>query len=257
MNTIDNIINGSSTINKERAFNKYVADYADIPFVDFDEIADMEERGWTVVVSNKIDAIEKALRQTRNSGVRRWYPRKTFTFIVDNKGRGYAAKAERREFHSEEVFFGCKITNYEYFVTIIPVIDIVNMGYAVLEQVRRARGGDEGAHIADGYWLKNLIGAPDEFIEDISAVQPVEAKALRELRQIRRDFKKAADKASAELMQLAKTGETIPVRTFRFNEKIEVKHFDLNYFDVFDTEGDKDIWSLRTICLATNILDII
>lgn len=249
----------SSTIDSTivRPFNKYRADYADIPFVDFDEIADMEERGWTVVVSNKIDAIEKALRQTRGTGVRRWYPRKTFTFIVDNKGRGYAAKAERREFKSEELFFGCKITNYEYFVTIIPVIDIVNIGFAVLDQVRRARGGDEGAHVADGYWLKNVICAPDEFIEDISAVQPVEAKALRELRQIRREFKKAADKASAELMQLAKTGETIPVRTFRFNEKIEVKHFDLNYFDVFDTEDDTDVWSLKTICLETNILDII
>ena len=257
MNTIDNIINGSSTINKERAFNKYLANYADIPFVDFDEIALAEETGWTVVVSNQIDAIEKALRQTRGTGVRRWYPRKSFTFIVDNKGRGYAAKAERREFRSEEMFFGTKIRNYEYLVTIIPVIDIVNIGFAVLKQVRWERGGDEGAHIADGYWLRNVIGTPDEFIENIEEVQPVEAKALRELRQIRRDFKKAADKASAELMQLAKTGETATLRTFRFNEKIEVTHFDLNFFDVANSEDEKDTWSLKTICLETNILDII
>lgn len=259
MNTIDNIINGSSTINNGtvRSLMHYRADYADIPFVDFDEIALAEETGWTVVSTNEKDAIEKAMRQTRNSGVRRWYLRKNFAFVVDNKGRGYAAKAERGDFRSEEVFFGTKFRNYEFLVTIIPVIDIVNIGFAVLKQVRWERGGDGNEHIADGYWLKNVIGAPDEFLEDIEEVQPVEAKALRELRQIRRDFKKAVDKATAELMRLQGTEKTIPVRTFRFNEKIEVKHFDLNFFDVVDTEGDKDIWSLKTICLATNILDII
>lgn len=254
-NTIDNIT--SNPVNNARAFNKYLADYIDIPFVTFDEIALHEQKGWTVVSTNEKDAIEKAMRQIRDTGVWRWYLRKNFAFVVDNKGRGYAAKAERREFKSEEIFFGTKFRNYEFFVTIIPVIDIVNIGYMVLEQVRRARGGDKGAHIADGYWLRNVIGAPDDFIEDIEEVQPVEAKALRELRQVRRDFKKAADKASAELMNLEGTEETIPVRTFRFNEKVEVKHFDLNFFDVVNTEGEKDVWSLKTICLETNILDII
>lgn len=252
-----NFTTTSSTVNNARAFNRYIADYADIPFVSFDEIALEEETGWTVVSTNEKDAIEKAMRQTRNSGVRRWYPRKDFAFVVDNKGRGYAVKAERREFRSEEILFGCKFKNYEFLVTIIPIIDIVNIGFAVLKQVRWERGGDGNEHIADGYWLKNIIGAPDEFIEDIEEVQPVEAKALRELRQVRREFKKAVDKASAELMNLSKTGETIPVRTFRFNEKIEVTHFDLNYFDVVNSEDEKDVWSLRTICLATNILDII
>lgn len=247
---------GSNNTNV-RALLKYCADYKDIPFVDFDEIALAEKTGWTVVSTNEKDAIEKAMRQTRNSGVRRWYLRKNFAFVVDNKGRGYAAKAERGDFRSEEVFFGTKFRNYEFLVTIIPIIDIVNIGFAVLKQVRWERGGDGNEHVADGYWLKNIIGAPDEFIEDIEEVQPVEAKALRELRQVRRDFKKAVDKATAELMKLAKTGETVPVRTFKFNEKIEVTHFDLNFFDVVNTEGDKDIWSLKTICLETNILDII
>lgn len=250
--SINNINN-----NIDRAFNKYLADYADIPCADFDEIADIENVGWTVVACNDTEAIAKALRQTRDTGVRRWYPRKNFTFIVDNKGRGYAAKAEQKELRSEEILFGCKFKTYEYFVSIIPVIDIANIGFAVLEQVRRQRGGDEGAHVADGYWLRNIIGAPEEFLADIEAVQPVEVRALRELRQIRRDFKKAADKATEELMKLAKTDETVTLRTFKFHEKIEVAHFDLNYFEVVDTEGDKDIWSLRTICLATNILDII
>lgn len=236
---------------------RYRSKDTNIPFVSFDEIALAEQRGWTVVASNEKDAIEKALRQTRGTGVRRWYPRKQFAFVIDNKGRGYAVKAERGDFRSEEVFFGTKSRNYGFFVTIIPVIDIVNMGYAVLEQVRRARGGDESAHIADGYWLKNIIEAPEEFLEDIETVQPVEARALRELRQVRREFKKAVDKATAELMKLQGTKETIPVRTFRFNEKIEVSHFDLNFFDVVNTEGEKDIWTLKTICLETNILDII
>lgn len=254
MSTIDIT---SITASTAHPFNKYLADYADIPLADFDEIADIENVGWTVVASNDDEAIAKALRQTRDTSVRRWYPRKNFTFIVDNRGRGYAAKAERREFRSEEYLFGCKFRTYEYFVRIIPVIDIANIGFAVLEQVRRERGGDKSAHIADGYWLRNIIGAPEEFLEDIEEAQPVEARALRELRQIRRDFKKAADKATKELMRLSKTGETVPVRTFRFNEKIEVTHFDLDFFDVVDTEGDKDVWSLRTICLETNILDII
>ena len=254
---MSNTINTSSTVNTARAFNQYLADYIDIPFVTFDEIALLEQRGWTVVADNEKAAIEKALRQTRSTGVYRWYPRKEFAFIVDNKGRGYAVKAERREFRSEEILFGCKFKNYEFFVTIIPVIDIVNIGYMVLDQVRRARGGNESAHVADGYWLKNVIGAPDEFIEDIESTQPVEAKALRELRQVRREFKKAVDKATAELMKLQGTEETATLRTFKFNEKIEVTHFDLNFFDVANTEGDKDIWSLKTICLETNILDII
>lgn len=254
-NTIDTITS-SNPINA-RPFNIYRANYAGIPFVTFDEIALEEEKGWTVVVPNEIDAIEKAMHQTRDTGVRRWYLRKNFAFIVDNKGRGYAVKAKRGDFRSEENFFGRKVKNYEYKVSIIPVIDIVNIGFAVLKQVRWERGGDGSAHVADGYWLRNIIGAPEEFLEDIEEVQPVEARALRELRQIRREFKKAADKATAELKKLAKTGETIPVRTFKFNEKIEVTHFDLDYFDVEDTEGDKDIWSLKTICLETNILDII
>ena len=251
--TITNLINP----NPMREFDKYRANYAGIPFVSFDDIVLEEERGWTVVASNEIDAIEAAMRQLRGCSVRHQYLRKNFMFITDKHGRGYAARARRGEFHHEELFFGCKVKKYEYFVTIIPVIDIVNIGFAVLKQVRWERGGNGGEHVADGYWLRNVIGAPEEFLEEIENTQPVEARALRELRQIRREFKKAADKATKELRKLAKTGESVTLRTFYFNEKIEVKYFDIDYFDVEDTEGEKDIWSLKTICLETNILDII
>lgn len=255
MSTID--ITSSINPVTMREFDKYRANYAGIPFVSFDDIVLEEELGWTVVASNEGDAMRAAMRSTRGTDIRRFYPRKAFVFAMDNKGRGYAIKAERGDFRREETFFGCKVKNYEYKVFIIPVIDIVNIGFAVLKQVHWERGGDGEAHIADGYWLRNVIGAPDEFLEDIEEVQPVEARALRELRQIRRDFKKAADKATKELRKLAKTGESVTLRTFYFNEKIEVKHFDLDFFDVEDTEGDTDVWSLKTICLETNILDII
>lgn len=251
-------ITNSNTIDTNRTFNKYRIIYGDIPFVTFDEIAAIEQRGWTVVALQELGAIDMAMRQTRNTGVWGWYPRKNFAFIVDHKGCGYAAKAERGESCGEEHFRGgSKSKKYEYFVKIIPVIDIANIGFAVLQQVRRQRGGDGNGHVADGYWLKNIVEAPDEFLEDIKEVQPVEAHALRELRQIRRDFKSAFAKATYELRELTRTDETIPVRTFRFNTKIEVTHFDLNYFKVVDDEGDEDTWSSKTICLETNILDII
>lgn len=224
----------------------------------FDELVITDE--YSVNIAEAVDAhaaIERALYRTRRTMVRQWHDHKELTFFMDDAQRGYVAKAIRGDFVRSEMLFGIIYKLYSYKVYIIPAIDVANFGFAVLDEVRRARFTDHCAHVADGYWLGDVIIAPEEWLDDVNKAQPVETRALRELKQLRKEFSKASRKAALELRALEATGETVQLRTLKHEEPIKVTWVGEDLFEVEDSDGLKGIWSLKTVALHTNILDII
>lgn len=234
-----------------------INDLNDVRDASFDELVITDEYG--INIAEAVDAhaaIERALYRTRRTMVHQWHDHKELTFLVDSKRRGYVAKAIRGEFVRSEKLFGIEYRHYDYKVWIIPAIDIANLGFAVLDEALRARG-EHSAHVADGCFLGDIITTPEEWLNDIQSTQPVEVRALRELKHTRKECSKAARKAALELRALEATGETVELRTLKHEEPIKVTWAAKDSFKVEDSEGNKDVWSLKTICLHTNILDII
>lgn len=234
-----------------------ISDLNDVRDANFDELVITDEYRVDIAEANSDhNAIERALYRTRRTMVHQWHDHKELTFIVDNKGRGYVAKAIRGEFVRSEKLFGIEYRLYGYKIYIIPAIDVANLGFAVLDEVLRARG-ERSAHVADGCFLGDIIITPEEWLNDIQSTQPVEVRALRELKHTRKECSKAARKAALELRALEATGETVELRTLKYEEPIKVTWAAKDLFKVEDSEGNKDMWSLKTICLQTDILDII
>lgn len=234
-----------------------ISNLNDVRDASFEELVITDE--YCINIAEAVDAhaaIERAHYRTRRTMVRQWHDHKEFNFFVDGKGQGYVAKASRGDFVRYETLFGIKYSLYSYKVYIAPAIDVANLGFAVLDELRRARG-EQSAHVADGCFLGDVIIAPEEWLKAISKKQPVEYRALRELKQTRKECSQAARKAALELRALKATGETAVFRTLKDEEPVKITCITKDIFGVEDSEGNKGIWSLRDICLHTNILDII
>ena len=179
-------------------------------------------------------------------------------FVVDCFGNGYVTKVVQGDFYGYDRE-GVALHDFE--VTILTATDVANAAFASLAEVRAARGRAFEEHVADGWYLRSVIDAPDEWLDAIAKKQPEEARALKELKELQGQCALQGRKAALSLRALEASGEAVELRTLDTKELLSFKWdfaFDSEaYFVAKDDHGVSDLWSLRDICLKTNILDII
>lgn len=210
--------------------------------VKFDNIASRTE---SVLAPNPLDAIDDCVFACKNI-----IEHKGLYFVVNQYGNGYVAKAAKGD------FFGL-----DYKVTIVTATAVANAAFVALAAVRAERGRAFEEHATDGWYLRDIIDAPQEWLDAIQKAQPEEARALKGLKELQERCAVAGKKASLSLRALEATGETVELRTLDTQEKLsftwDFSYKGEEYFKVEDDHGVSDLWSLRDICLKTNILDII
>lgn len=186
------------------------------------------------------------------------YDHKSLQFVVDCYGEGYVTKVVKGDFYG---YNAEGVAEYDYEVTAVTATDIANAATIALTEVRAERGRAFEQHVADGWYCRDVIDAPTEWLDAIAKKQPAEAKVLKELKELQKSCTLAGRKATLSLRALEATGETVELRTLDKNVPLAVTwDFSFNdeaYFHVEDDHGVTDLWTLRDICLETNILDII
>lgn len=179
-------------------------------------------------------------------------------FVVNIHGHGFVTKVVKGDFYGYD---SEGVAIYDYEVTVLTASAIAHNAFASLAEVRAARGRAYEKHAADGWYLRDVIDAPDEWLNAIQKKQPEEARALRELKELQKQCAVAGRKASLSLQALEATGESVELRTLDTQELLSFSWdfaFDTEaYFVAEDVHGVTNMWSLRDICLKTNILDII
>lgn len=185
-------------------------------------------------------------------------------FVVSQSGEGFVAKVAKGDSCGYGVYDREGIELYNYSVAFASATDIANAAYVALTAVRAARGRAFEEHVADGWFLRGVIDAPEEWLEAIRKAQPEEAKALAELKKLQKACAVAGRKAALSLRALEATGEAVRFRTLDTQEKMTFSRRSRNgsnleedFFYAVDKDGKAEIWSLRDICLRTDILDII
>lgn len=210
--------------------------------VKFDNIASRTE---SVLASNPLDAIDDCVFACKNI-----IEHKGLYFVVNQYGNGYVAKAAKGD------FFGL-----DYKVTIVTATAVANAAFVALAAVRAERGRAFEEHVADGWYLRDIIDAPDEWLDAIAKKQPQEARALKELKELQMACAEAGRKAAKSLRALEATGESVELRTLDSQELLSFTWKDSykgeTCFRAEDDCGRTETWTLRDVCLRTNILDII
>ena len=207
----------------------------------------------SVLTSDYKDAISTAVFGGRNI-----IDHRGLQFVVNGHGNGYVTKVVKGDFYG---YNAEGVAEYDYEVTAVTATDIANAAIIALTEVRAARGRAFEQHVADGWYLRDIIDAPQEWLDAIAKKQPAEARTLKELKELQKSCATAGRKASLSLRALEATGETVELRTLDKNVPLTVtwkySFDDEAYFYIEDDHGVSDTWSLRDICLRTNILDII
>ena len=231
-----------NTITSSNPLNQYV--------VTFDNIA----TSTTVEkVSTYKDAISSAVC---------WYQtiidHKGLYFVVSHSGKGFVAKVAKGDscgYNREGIEL------YNYTVAFASSTDIANSAFVALSAVRAARGRAFEEHVADGWYLRGVIDAPEEWLEAIRKAQPEEAHALKELKELQKACAEAGRKATKSLRALEATREAVRFRTLDTQEKVtfswKASSLGEDLFRADDRDGVSSVWTLRDICLKTDILDII
>lgn len=183
---------------------------------------------------------------------------KGLSFVVSQSGKGFVAKVAKGDscgYNREGVEL------FDYDVTVASSTDIANSAFVALSAVRAARGRAFEQHTADGWYLRGVIDAPEEWLEAIHKAQPAEAIALKELKELQKDCAVAGRKATLSLRALEATREAVRFRTLDTQEKVtfswKASNLGEDLFRADDKDGRSSVWTLRDICLKTNILDII
>lgn len=221
--------------------------------VTFDSIA-------TSATVEKVSSYEDAI-----SSAVCWYQsildHKGLYFVVSHSGKGFVAKVAKGDScgyggYDRE---GTEMFNFE--VAFASATDIANAAYVALTAVRAARGRAFEEHTADGWYLRQVIDAPDEWLDAIQKAQPEEARALKGLKELQKACAEAGRKATKSLRALEATREPIRFRTLDTKEKMtfswKASSLGEDLFRAVDKDGRAETWSLREICLRTDILDII
>ena len=179
-------------------------------------------------------------------------------FVVSQSGKGFVAKVAKGDScgHNRE-----GVALYDYEVTVASATDIANSAFVALSAVRAARGRAFEEHVADGWYLRGVIDAPEEWLKAIQKAQPAEALALKELKELQKDCAEAGRKATKSLRALEATREAVRFRTLDTQEKVtfswKASSLGEDLFRADDKDGRSSVWTLRDICLRTNILDVI
>ena len=231
-----------NTITSSNPLNQYV--------VTFDNIA----TSTTVEkVSNYKDAISCAV-----CGQEAIIDHKGLYFVVTHSGKGFVAKVTQGDscgYNREGIEL------YNYTVAFASSTEIANSAFVALSAVRAARGRAFEGHVADGWYLRGVIDAPAEWLDAIQKAQPEEAKALKELKELQMACAEAGRKATKSLRALEATREAVRFRTLDTQEKVtfswKASSLGEDLFRADDRDGVSSVWTLRDICLKTNILDII
>lgn len=250
--TTSSTIDNKSNINKEdtmnTANNRIMSKLSCV--VTFDNIP---SNTVSVLTSDYKDAISTAI-----FGGKTIIGHRDMYFVVDCFGYGYVTKVAQGDFYGYDRE-GVALHDFE--VTIVTATDVANTAFASLAEVRAARGRAFEKHTADGWYLRSIIDAPDEWLDAIAKKQPEEARALKELKELQKQCAVAGRKASLSLRALEASGEAVELRTLDTHEVLSFTWdfaFDTEaYFVAKNDHGATDLWSLRDICLKTNILDII
>lgn len=221
--------------------------------VTFDNIP---SRTVSVLASNYLEAIRDAVWGYKtvvyHNGLR---------FVVTHSGEGFVTKVTKGDFYGYQGEGDDCVATYDYELTVVSATDIANAAFVALTEVRAARGRAFEEHAADGWYLRGIIDAPTEWLDAIQKAQPEEARALKGLKELQERCAVAGKKASLSLRALEATGETVELRTLDTHEKLSFS-WDYSYqgeefFRAEDADGRSSTWTLRDICLRTNILDII
>ena len=191
-----------------------------------------------------------------------WYQtiidHKGLYFVVSHSGKGFVAKVAKGDscgYNREGIEL------YNYTVAFASSTDIANSAFVALSAVRAARGRAFEEHVADGWYLRGVIDAPEEWLEAIRKAQPEEAHALKELKELQKACAEAGRKATKSLRALEATREAVRFRTLDTQEKVtfswKASSLGEDLFRADDRNGVSSVWTLRDICLRTDILDII
>lgn len=247
MSTIDIT---SSTINKEaKTMNNHILSKISC-IVSFSNIPSSTV---SVLTSDYKDAICTAI-----FGGKTIIDHKDMFFVVDIYGNGYVAKVVQGDFYGYDAE---GVAMYDFEVTVLTATDVANSGFAAVAEVRAARGRAFEKHVTDGWYLRGVIDAPEAWLDAIAKAQPEEARALRELKELQRQCALQGRKAALSLRALEATGESVELRTLDSQELLSFTWKDSykgeTCFRAEDDRGRMETWSLRDICLRTNILDII
>lgn len=218
--------------------------------VTFDNIA-------TSTTVEKVSDYKDAIRCVV-CGCQTFLDHKGLHFVVTQSGKGFVAKVAKGDscgYNREGIEL------YNYTVAFASSTDIANSAFVALSAVRAARGRAFEEHVADGWYLRGVIDAPEEWLNAISKAQPQEAHALRELKELQMACAEAGRKATKSLRALEATREAVRFRTLDTKEKVtfswKASSLGEDLFRADDRNGVSSVWTLRDICLRTDILDII
>lgn len=191
-----------------------------------------------------------------------WYQtiidHKGLYFVVTQSGKGFVTKVAKGDSYGYNRE-GVELFDFE--VAFVSATDIANSAFVALSAVRAERGRAFEQHVADGWYLRNVIDAPEEWLNAISKAQPQEAHALKELKELKMACAEAGRKATKSLRALEATREAVRFRTLDTKEKVtfswKASSLGEDLFRADDRNGVSSVWTLRDICLRTDILDII
>ena len=218
MSTIDIT---SSTINKEaKTMNNHILSKISC-IVSFSNIPSSTV---SVLTYDYKDAISTAI-----FGGKTIIGHRDMYFVVDCFGYGYVTKVAQGDFYGYDRE---GVALHDFKVTIVTATDVANTAFASLAEVRAARGRAFEKHTADGWYLRSIIDAPDEWLDAIAKKQPEEARALKELKELQKQCAVAGRKASLSLRALEASGEAVELRTL---DTHEVLSFTWDF--AFDTEA--------------------
>lgn len=234
-----------TTKSSSNPLNQYV--------VTFDNIA-------TSTVVEKVSSYEDAISCVV-CGCQTLIDHKGLYFVVSRSGKGFVAKVAKGDSCGYGHYDREGVELFDYEVAFVSATALANSAFVALTAVRAARGRAFEQHTADGWYLRSVIDAPQEWLDAIQKAQPEEARALRELKDLQKACAEAGRKATLSLRALERTREPIRFRTLDTKEKVtftwKASSLGEDLFRAVDKDGRAETWSLRDICLRTDILDII